>query len=142
MFTVGVRAALDVAGGLRGWVATSDAKGSEGRAAGVTTYDVVARLQSQELDRDGSVFDVNVLSDGLGHVVGELVAIDLRTFPEFEGRMPTGELLARYLHKRLSSKLPIIAGFPLIRRGTLTVSLEDTRGSYASFAAAVRSPRR
>ena len=142
MFTVGVRASLGVAGGLRGGVSMSVDGSASGAAAAVATYDVVARLQAQELDRDGSVFDVDVLRAGLGAVIRELDSVDFaadaRFEAEFGGRAPTGELLARHLHRRLSSKLPVIAGFPLIRRGTLTVSVEDTRGSFASFAAPVR----
>ena len=128
MYTVGVREAVQIKKSLRG-------RGFSKDAAAVT---VSIALEGDELDHEGSVIDRTLMTERLHEVLAELEGHS-GDIPAFEGKAPTPEMLVRYLHRKLSRRLPLVARSPIISGRTLTVALEEPGHYMASYRAVVRN---
>lgn len=62
-------------------------------------------VQSTELDQIGIAVDFKVLKKELDAILTELDHKYLNELPEFADKNPTSENLAKYIYKRLSSKV-------------------------------------
>ena len=68
-------------------------------------YLVQVFVQSEELDEIGIALDFKVLKKELDAILTELDHKYLNELPEFADKNPTSENLAKYIYKRLSSKV-------------------------------------
>lgn len=124
MFRVAVKDHVMIAHSLRGEVF-----GPAQRLHGAT-YEVIAEFANEQLDEHGIVVDIGLATDLLREVLAPLRFRNLDELPEFTGTNTTTEVLARWIHGRIGERL---ARF----RGSLRVTLEESRSAWASYEAAI-----
>jgi 6-pyruvoyltetrahydropterin/6-carboxytetrahydropterin synthase len=124
-FRVAVRDHVMVAHSLRGEVF-----GPAQRLHGAT-YEVITEYATAGIDRDGIVLDIGLCHRVLGEVLAPLRFTNLDDLPPFAGQNTTTEFLAAWLHGQVAAK--VRGAF----RGTLRVTLEESRVAWASYEAPV-----
>jgi 6-pyruvoyl-tetrahydropterin synthase len=127
MYTVGVRDHVLVAHSLRGEVF-----GPAQRLHGAT-YVVSVEVEREELDEHGIAIDIGFLRAKLREVLDAIDYRNLDDHPAFESGSSTTEHVARYIHRELGRRLPVVAGT------TLTVTLDESPAAWARYRAPVRA---
>lgn len=120
-FRVAVRDHVMVAHSLRGAVF-----GPAQRLHGAT-YEVITEYATGALDADGIVLDIGLCHQVLAAVLDPLRFHNLDELAPFAGSNTTTEYLARWIHGQVVEQLR--GRF----RGTLRVTLEESRVAWASF---------
>ncbi|MFI6577906.1 6-pyruvoyl trahydropterin synthase family protein [Nocardiopsis sp. NPDC050513] len=123
MFSVTVRDHLMVAHSFRG-----DVFGPARRLHGAT-FVVDATLRRPELDEDGIVVDIGLVTRELGALVAELNYRNLDEVPEFAGMNTSTEFLARVIADRLVERIDARG------RGLtgVSVTLHESHVAWASY---------
>jgi 6-pyruvoyl-tetrahydropterin synthase len=135
MFRVTVRDHIMVAHSFRGEVF-----GPAQRLHGAT-FVVDLELARRELDADGIVVDIGLLSELLKGVLAPLDYRNLDELPEFAGRNTTTEVLAREICERVRDR--IVAGALGEEGGALEaikVTLGESHIAWASYETTLRVP--
>ena len=127
MYSVGVSDHVMVAHSLRGEVF-----GPAQRLHGAT-YVVRAVVSAPDVDADGIVVDIGRLKAELRAVLAPLDYRNLDELPELVGRNTTTELLCRWVHDTLASRL----GPAFAPGARLRVTLVESPNAWASFEAAL-----
>lgn len=120
---VAVRDRVMIAHSLRGEV-FGPARGLHG-----ATYEVVTEYASDQLDADGIVLDIGRSHEVLAAALAPLRYRNLDELPQFASANTTTEFLAWWIHGRIAAALQ--GRF----RGTLRVTLEESRVAWASYEA-------
>lgn len=121
MFSVGVSDHVMVAHSLRGEVF-----GPAQRLHGAT-YEVRAEVLARELDADGIVVDIGLLTTALRETLAPLAYQNLDELPQFRGENTTTEFLCRWVHDALASAVGM-------RPGTrLRITLVETPTAWAAY---------
>jgi 6-pyruvoyltetrahydropterin/6-carboxytetrahydropterin synthase len=132
MFTLKVRDHIMVAHSFRGQIF-----GPAQRLHGAT-FVVDLELLREELDSDGLIADIGLLSALLQRVLAPLNYRNLDEVPEFEGKNTTTEFLAHELHRRLSREILSGAlGEPGGFAG-LKITLGESHVAWASYEGPLR----
>ncbi len=121
MFRVAVRDHVMIAHSLRG-----AAFGPAQRLHGAT-YEVITEYAAERLDADGIVMDIGICHRVLAEVLEPLRFHNLDELPQFAGSNTTTEFLAHWLHGQVATR--VRDRF----RGTLRVTLEESRVAWASY---------
>jgi 6-pyruvoyltetrahydropterin/6-carboxytetrahydropterin synthase len=135
MFRVTVRDHIMVAHSFRG-----DVFGPAQRLHGAT-FIVDLELARRELDANGIVADIGLLSELLRSVLAPLNYRNLDELPEFAGRNTTTEVLAREICERVRDR--IVAGALGEAAGALEaikVTLGESHVAFASYETKLRIP--
>ena len=122
-FRLAVRDHVMIAHSLRGEVF-----GPAQRMHGAT-YEVITEYATERLDAHGIVLDIGEALAVLGEVLAPLRFCNLDELPQFAGANTTTEFLAHWLHGQLAARLRNRF------RGTLRVTLEESRVASASYEA-------
>lgn len=121
MFRVAVRDHVMIAHSLRG-----AAFGPAQRLHGAT-YEVITEYAAERLDADGIVMDIGICHRVLAEVLEPLRFHNLDELPQFAGSNTTTEFLAHWIHGQVATR--VRDRF----RGTLRVTLEESRVAWASY---------
>jgi len=121
MYAVGVSDHVMVAHSLRGAVF-----GPAQRLHGAT-YEVRAEVIARELDADGIVVDIGLLTTALRETLAPLAYQNLDELPQFAGENTTTEFLCRRIHDTLSAAVGMRPG------SRLRVTLVETPTAWASY---------
>lgn len=95
------------------------------------TYELITEYATDRVDENGIVLDIGLALRVLGEVLEPLRFHNLDELPQFAGKNTTTEFLAQWLHGQVSAR--VRGTF----RGTLRVTLEESRVAWASFEGAV-----
>jgi 6-pyruvoyl-tetrahydropterin synthase len=95
------------------------------------TYEVITEYATERLDANGIVLDIGLALQVLADVLAPLRFQNLDDLPQFRGANTTTEFLAQWIHGQVGER--VRATF----RGTLRVTLEESRVAWASFEGAV-----
>jgi len=125
MFRVAVRDHVMIAHSLKGSVF-----GPAQRLHGAT-YEVITEYATERLDPNGIVMDIGVCTHVLAEVLEPLRFHNLDDLPQFAGQNTTTEVLAHWIHGQVAAR--VRGTF----RGSLRVTLEESRVAYASYEGAV-----
>lgn len=121
MFRVAVRDHVMIAHSLHG-----AAFGPAQRLHGAT-YEVITEYAAERLDADGIVMDIGICHRVLAEVLEPLRFHNLDELPQFAGSNTTTEFLAHWIHGQVATR--VRDRF----RGTLRVTLEESRVAWASY---------
>ncbi|WP_434739872.1 6-pyruvoyl trahydropterin synthase family protein [Micromonospora sp. SH-82] len=128
MFSVTVRDHIMIAHSFRGEVF-----GPAQRLHGAT-FVVDATLRRAELDADGIVADIGLVTDELKAVLAQLNYRNLDDEPDFEGRNTTTEVLARTIADRLADRARAGAlGESARTLAGITVTLHESHVAWCSY---------
>jgi 6-pyruvoyltetrahydropterin/6-carboxytetrahydropterin synthase len=122
-FRVAVKDHVMIAHSLRGEVF-----GPAQRMHGAT-YEVITEYGTERLDGNGIVLDIGLAMQLLAAVLAPLRFQNLDELPQFRGTNTTTEWLASWVHGQLAASLR--GRF----RGSLRVTLEESRVAWASYEA-------
>ena len=95
------------------------------------TYEVITEYATGRLDDNGIVLDIGLALQVLADVLAPLRFQNLDELPRFHGANTTTEFLAQWIHGEVAAR--VRATF----RGTLRVTLEESRVAWASYEGAV-----
>jgi len=121
MYAVGVSDHVMVAHSLRGAVF-----GPAQRLHGAT-YEVRAEVLTRELDADGIVVDIGLLTTALRETLAPLAYQNLDDLPQFVGENTTTEFLCRWVHDTLSAAVGMRPG------SRLRITLVETPTAWAAY---------
>jgi len=133
MFSLAVRDHVMIAHSFRGAVF-----GPAQRLHGAT-YVVDVEVRTPELDRDGLVIDIGLLSRELTGALEPWRFQNLDDLPELAGKNTTTEFLARALHLKLAGRLRALHGegtLPALP-AAMKVTFHESHVAWASYEAAV-----
>ena len=121
MYAVGVSDHVMVAHSLRGAVF-----GPAQRLHGAT-YEVRAEVIARELDVDGIVVDIGLLTTALRETLAPLAYQNLDELPQFAGENTTTEFLCRRIHDTLLAAVGMRPG------SRLRITLVETPTAWAAY---------
>jgi len=132
MFSLAVRDHVMIAHSFRGAVF-----GPAQRLHGAT-YVVDVEVRAPELDADGLIIDIGLLSGELAAALEPWRYRNLDELPELGGWNTTTEFLARALHVRLAARLRALhdEGTLAMLPATMKVSLHESHVAWAAYEAA------
>lgn len=135
MFCLTVRDHIMIAHSFRGEVF-----GPAQRLHGAT-FVVDLELRRAELDDDGIVADIGLLSELLESVLAPLNYRNLDELPEFAGRNTTTEVLAREICHRVRDRIAggALGDEAIAALDSLKVTLRESHVAWASFETRLRS---
>jgi 6-pyruvoyltetrahydropterin/6-carboxytetrahydropterin synthase len=129
MFSLAVRDHVMIAHSFRGAVF-----GPAQRLHGAT-YVVDVEVRTPELDRDGLVIDIGILSRELSAALEPWRFQNLDELPELAGRNTTTEFLAHLLHTRLAARLRALHadGTLAALPAAMKISFHESHVAWAAY---------
>ena len=120
MYEVSIKTSFSAAHHLRGYRGSCESPHGH-------NWDVEVWVRGTQLDEVGILVDFRVLRSAVNEIIEDLDHTDLNTVAALEGRNPTSENLARYLHGALTARLQSDR-FRIHR-----VCVNETPGAAASY---------